>query len=326
MVGVGRRTLHDFAGTGRRLFRRQTRELGLDLIHFPGDRISPHRPGLPTVVTFWGGNYWVLPRHRFWHRNRLFRRLAQANIALSLREADAVVVASSFLRHILVELVGIEPAKVFVSPQPGFVKSMASEVSAAGVDRVRTAYGLERPYFFFPSSGFPYKNHARLIHALRLLESSYQLQADLLLTCPETPELRGVINRHDLDERVRFLGYVAQEDLPQLYAAAAALVHPTLYEAAGSFSTMEAMFCGCPVLCSRLGPMLELVEGAGLYFDPYSAEEMALRMYQILSDEELRQRLTASAQERARTFELQDSIDGCVRAYAFATQSHPGRD
>ena len=58
--------------------------------------------------------------------------------------------------------------------------------------------------------------------------------------------------------KVCFLGSKKQTELRQYYAAADALVVPSLYESFG-LVVVEAMACGTPVLVSKIGKMKSIV-------------------------------------------------------------------
>ena len=62
------------------------------------------------------------------------------------------------------------------------------------------------------------------------------------------------------------------------------------------------MVSGCPVLCSKVASIPEVVGDAALLFDPSDPEEMADSMHRILSDEELRRTLVKAGRERALQF------------------------
>lgn len=88
-------------------------------------------------------------------------------------------------------------------------------------------------------------------------------------------------------DRVLFINYVPQEDLPYLYSAARCLVYPSLYEGFG-LPPLEAMACGCPVITSNTSSLPEVVGDAGVMINPHSIEEIAKAIDMVLSNENLR--------------------------------------
>ena len=74
-----------------------------------------------------------------------------------------------------------------------------------------------------------------------------------------------------MTDRVHFIGFARDEDLPALYREAACLAYPSLYEGIG-FPVLEAMACGTPVVTSNVSSMPEVAGDAALLVDPYDVE------------------------------------------------------
>jgi glycosyltransferase involved in cell wall biosynthesis len=114
-------------------------------------------------------------------------------------------------------------------------------------------------------------------------------------------ELQKQIEESGLRQRVRFLGYCPAEDLPALYRAAGCLVFPSLFEGFG-MPVLEAMACGCPVVCSNTSSLPEIAGEAALQIDPTEPEALAHAIQTLLREPELRRRLIALGLERASLF------------------------
>ena len=69
------------------------------------------------------------------------------------------------------------------------------------------------------------------------------------------------------------------------------LVYPSLYEGFG-LPPLEAMACGCPVVCSKIASLPEVCGEAAEYFDPTSEEEMSAKISYLLGSEERREELS----------------------------------
>lgn len=81
-------------------------------------------------------------------------------------------------------------------------------------------------------------------------------------------------------DRFDFLGYVDDDQLEELYAAAYAFVYPSLNEGFG-YPPLEAMKYGVPVIASPLSSITEVCGDAALYFNPFSVEELMNRMLMV---------------------------------------------
>jgi len=152
------------------------------------------------------------------------------------------------------------------------------------------------PFLLYPARAWPHKNHARLFEAFALLRR-------------ERPELRLVLTNYDgpTPDGVESLGRVSQDELAELYRGAAALVFPSLYEGFGQ-PPLEAMACGCPVACSNVASLPEVVDAAARLFDPTSAEEIAAAVEDVLRE---REPWIQAGLARAASF----TWDACARAH-----------
>ena len=145
-----------------------------------------------------------------------------------------------------------------------------------GIDHELFRPGVEAraEMLLYPAREWPHKNHAGLFEAFALLrEKRPDLQ--LLLTAYDGPVPDGV----------RSLGRVSPEELAGLYRTAAALVFPSLYEGFGQ-PPLEAMASGCPVACSNVASLPEVVGDAARLFDPTSTEELVAAVEEVLDDPE----------------------------------------
>jgi glycosyltransferase involved in cell wall biosynthesis len=110
-----------------------------------------------------------------------------------------------------------------------------------------------------------------------------------------------------LRENVSFTVHVENNALPAFYTAASLLVLPSLYEGFG-LPPLEAMACGCPVMVSNAASLPEVCGDAAYYIDPYSVESIAVGIYNMLTDEALRQELIERGFERVKLFDWEESV------------------
>jgi glycosyltransferase involved in cell wall biosynthesis len=108
---------------------------------------------------------------------------------------------------------------------------------------------------------------------------------------------------HQFKIQDRFFHYSIPNDdvLYRLYQKAQAFVYPSLYEGFG-IPILEAFACGCPVALSTTSSFPEVAQNAGLYFNPYDAEEIAFQIENILNKPELRLELVKKGYERLKDF------------------------
>jgi glycosyltransferase involved in cell wall biosynthesis len=113
---------------------------------------------------------------------------------------------------------------------------------------------------------------------------------------------------------VRFLGFVPDDDLPALYAAALAFVYPSEYEGFG-LQLVEAMALGCPVLASRATSLPEILGKGGETFTLESTDELAGLMRRVTSDPAFRDDLVLRSRLRSSAFSWQRAAKETAEVY-----------
>jgi glycosyltransferase involved in cell wall biosynthesis len=99
-----------------------------------------------------------------------------------------------------------------------------------------------------------------------------------------------------------------ESDCWNFYNLAKLFVFPSIYEGFG-FPPLEAMACGCPVVCSNSASLPEICGDAALYVDALKPSEMALGIQEALSNYILRKELVAKGFSKAKQYEWKSSSE-----------------
>ena len=110
-------------------------------------------------------------------------------------------------------------------------------------------------------------------------------------------------------DRIIYTGYVTLQELINLYRQASMLINTSLNEGLG-LPLLEAMACGCPVVCPHNSAMIEVVEGAGLTVNTWDFDDWRNA---ILKVEENRQQLIAKGYARISDFDWDKIIKHNLR-------------
>jgi glycosyltransferase involved in cell wall biosynthesis len=262
--------------------------------------------GLPFVITF--------------HALGLVRRLHQgaadefppARIAIEreiVRCADVIVAESPDDRHNLVTLYDAEPNKTVVVPC-GFAPD---EFWPIAPRFARRALGLpsDVPILLSVCRLVPRKGIDNVIRALGLLVRRLGVPPKLLIVggnsdvadpelTPEIGRLRTIAAEEGVADRVIFTGRRSRELLKLYYSAADVFVTTPWYEAFG-MTSIEAMACGTPVVCSRVGGLKYSVldQRSGFLVPPDDPVALAERINDVCGAPRLAERFASTAVRRA---------------------------
>jgi glycosyltransferase involved in cell wall biosynthesis len=293
---------------------RLARALSLDIYHAPY-YITPYRMPCPQVLTV----YDVISRRHPGSLSLTTRLIFAATTRLALHAADALLAISRSARRDLIDLYHVEPDRISVTPlaaDPHFGPANADRVEA-----VKRRLGLPERYALCVGVDKPHKNWSRLVAAWSDLPAAVRAGYELVFAGRPDPRYaatRQLVAALGLDD-VRFVGDVAEDDLPALYTGAALFVFPSLYEGFG-LPILEAMACGTPVACSNTSSLPEVAGDAAAYFDPTDVADMAATLAHVLSDSAHRQALAELALTRAAQFSWSDTARATLAVYRAVAQ------
>lgn len=254
------------------LLARELTSLDADVIHHPLTVLNPRGLSIPSVLTFHDLQQEYFPE--FFSSAELRRRAA--TYALSVREARSIIAISNHAKECLLARYELPSEKIHVIYH-GVAKCFQRIQDPICCAEVVCRYLLEKPFIIYPAATWLHKNHLRLLAAVRVLIDRGLFDGELLLTgAPMDAHLQVLseIYRLRLEKYVRWLGYVPSEDLPVLYSLARLMIFPSLFEGFG-LPVIEAMACGCPVVCSDTTSLPEVAGDAACLVDPNSVEGIA---------------------------------------------------
>jgi len=271
----------------------------LDCLHGPNNYlITKHTPGVVTILDLLPliKNDWFLPG---------YAESFKQNISASLKCAQAVITPSHNSKKDLLRFFDY-PEKNIRVIYPGINSDRFQKPpSPSDIQKMRLKYKLPKDFILFLNTISPRKNTTRFIEAYSLIAKNFP-NISLVVAGKNGWMYQEVYQKTEelkLKNRVSFPGLINEEDIPKLYKMAAIFVYPSLYEGFG-FPPLEAMAAGIPVICSNTSSLPEIVEEAGLLFDPLNVDELADKMKSLLNQKDLREKLTLAGFERVKQFSL----------------------
>ena len=273
----------------------------VDLFHAT-EHLLPRLKGAPTVFTLHDLIFRAFPRFHL-PRNWIYLQLA---IPLFLRRATRVICVSDSTRRDAERLYGLPRAKTQVIHE-GVHARFAPVVDPARLEAARIKYGLPERYLLALSTIEPRKNLLTLFDAITQLDNpklGAWMDVPLVVGGRQgwlTDETFAAVKARGLEGRVRFAGYIGDDDLPAVMSQAALFCFPSLYEGFG-FPPLEAMACGAPVLSSDASSLPEVLGDAAEYAAPTAAAAWARAIERLLTNEDARHALGARGPAQAARF------------------------
>ena len=207
----------------------------------------------------------------------------ERRLPATLRQATRFVSVSEFTARTMVTELGIDRARIDVVP-PG-VSPMFRPIAADDAAPVLARHHLaDRAYILAVSTLEPRKNFDRLLAAHARLPASLRARTPLVIAGGRgwgSSLDNDAAAQAQRDGSLRLLGHVPDADLVALYARAAVVAYPSLYEGFG-LPVLEAMACAAPVVTSGTTALRDTAGDAALLVDPLDTDAIAAALHRVL--------------------------------------------
>ena len=254
--------------------------------------------GCPTVLTIHDLSSYSHPETL---QTRSVRR-ARYRLPIMALRATMIVTPTRAVRLEVCERLNVKPGKVVAvhhAPRPCFRPLPPNQTI-----ETRKRLGIDDDFLLFVGTIEPRKNLLRLIRAFEDVLKATSLRPQLVIAGQQgwlTDELFGYVKGLDFGDRLRWTGYVSDEDLCALYASCRAFVYPSIYEGFG-LPPLEAMACGAPVISSLIPSITEVLGSAAHLVSPTDTHALSQSMIQLWENSDERQRLSVAGRARASEF------------------------
>ncbi len=182
----------------------------------------------------------------------------------SYRFADHIIAVSQNTKRDIVKILGFPEQKVTVIYEAAST-SYRPVRDRSAIGRVQAKYKTGNEYLLHIGTLNPRKNLSFLIDIFaKLIEGKSML--NLVIAGKPGWYYEGLftqVQRLGLTGRVKFIGYVPENDKAALLSGAFAFVFPSRYEGFG-LPVLEAMACGCPVVAANVSSIPEVVGDSGI--------------------------------------------------------------
>jgi glycosyltransferase involved in cell wall biosynthesis len=287
------------------------KQSAFDLFHGTNYEV-PLWGGCPSVLTIHDLSLFLHPAT---HEDRLVRR-GRRRLPIMARTASRIITPSESIRREVCHHLRIKPSKVVSIPEAA--RDIFRPVPIEETIETRRRLQIEDEFILFVGTIEPRKNLLTLLKAFEEVLRSTHLRPQLVICGREgwlSDDLFSHVRKSGVADRLRFTGYLTDEDLCALYSSCRAFVYPSLYEGFG-LPPLEAMACGAPVITSRIPAITETVgTTAARLVSPADTEALARSIIELFENENERRQLSSSGLQRAAQFSWERTARMTLEVY-----------
>jgi glycosyltransferase involved in cell wall biosynthesis len=234
-----------------------------------------------------------------------------------LKFTDAIITFSENTKRDLVELLKIDPDKIYITYQASrYHTDYLTEQQIEDL-KVTVAYDFTKPYFLFVSTLEPRKNVIGLIEAFNYLKQNHKIEHQLVLigqTGWKYQPILEAINQSPYHAEIHHLHYLTDDLVALFYSQAEAFIYPSFYEGFG-LPVLEAMTLGAPVITSNTSSLPEVTGDGALLINPNNPMELADAMLNVIRDRVLRDNLIFMVKDQASKFSWRKTAQATLNVY-----------
>ncbi|MBN4000910.1 glycosyltransferase [Nostoc sp. LPT] len=228
----------------------------------------------------------------------------------NIQNADFIFAISEATRQDVIKYLDIPPERVLnvSGGVSAFFTPIPAHEQQAWLETFARKFGIYKKFVLYTGGEDWRKNIEGLVTAFSALPKNLQECYQLVVACKVSDhfskEITSLASKLGINKSIILTNYVTDEELRALYSTCSLFVFPSFYEGFG-LPLLEAISCGAPSIASNSSSLPEILGSDELLFDPYSPSDMAGIMQKVLSDENLRTKISEDALQQSAKFSWQ---------------------
>jgi len=262
----------------------------------------------------------------YFHNRDVYDRYMDL-MELSLHYVDRVIAISNHNRRDIVDRFGLPENKIDVVYHGIDAKRFHKISRVDKKDKLKSKLNLPDKFILYLGTDYPHKNIDNLLKAFKELLAHSKTKDYYLVIGGTSYYCRGSDYFKDslsaVKDRVKFIGYLEDEDIPTLYSLADLFVYPSLYEGFG-FPVLESFACETPLICSNATSLPEVAGDAAYLVDAKNYHNIAKAVVDVVSNPILRNSLVDKGKKRVTQFTWDKCAQSTYNVYEKALSDSCG--
>lgn len=234
------------------------------IFHSPSFSCSPFIKN-KSFITIHDLNHLELPQYY----SKLHKYYYEYIVKPFAKKCEKIFTVSEFSRQEIKKWLKCEADKIVVTYN-GIEDKFKVIHDKQIIERIKEKYNLPQDFILYIGNLKPHKNVETLVKALEHVSKDVKL----IINGKINKSLKNIIHENKLENRIDFIGYIDEDDLPIIYNLAKVFIFPSLYEGFG-LPPLEAMACGCPTIVSNISCLSEITGEFSVKFNPYDYKELS---------------------------------------------------
>lgn len=278
-----------------------------DLFHFTNFVAPPTKKG-KTLVSIHDLSFMRYPQYT---EPKNLKHLS-TQIHRTAARADGIITISEFSATEIETFLHVPREKIFpihLGVAPEFTRP-----SEKAIAQFCTRQALSKPYLLTVGTIEPRKNIPFLVD---LFENMHEYEGDLIIAGGLGWRYESILSRIEESSqkaRIRRIGYMPDNELPFLYAAADAFILPSFYEGFG-LPPLEAMACETPVVASSGGSLKEVLGDGAIVNEHYDTQIWKSSILSLLHDESKKNALIEKGKSQSKKYSWSQTASRTMNVY-----------
>lgn len=266
-----------------------------------------HKSGIASVVTI---HDLIFMRYPEFYKP-IDRKIYFKKVKYACHSADKIIAISRQTKNDIETFFHVPAEKVALIYQPVAPVFFEKQNTSA----IREKYHLPEKFILSVGTLEPRKNQLALLQALQMREIKTRIVFVGKQTTSYMADLNRFIAENEMENQVKFLSNISEENLVALYQTAILSVYISVFEGFG-LPVIESMACGCPVVTSSVSVLPETAGDAAVLCNPAKVEEIAQKIELLLEKEEFRNEIVEKGKQRAEQFHPENYTKNLISLYS----------